>query len=79
MPELFDDELDTVDKDRLRAASSSIQYRGVRAPGIVRYSFYRRKGYCAADALHYALVWCANAVEQRARRLAHDTGAENWL
>lgn len=71
-------ELTATDKDRLRAASAPLSY-GDRAPGIERYCFYRRKGYSRSEALLFAFAWCRNAVEQKARRLAHDTGAENWL
>lgn len=71
-------ELTTTQRRDLEAAAATLQYRDYECPGLARYSFYRRKGHSRIEAVRYALAWCRNAVEQKARRLAHDTGAEGW-
>jgi hypothetical protein len=67
----FHKELDVVDRDRIAAAEGTGKY----APdGEERYKFYRRRGYCPADALDYAINWCRNTREQADRRKDHMTG-----
>ena len=46
-------------------------------PGASRYGHYRRQGYSREESLSYALAWCCNAIDQKRRRLGHETGAEN--
>lgn len=75
----YSDELTDYDRNRLADLASSIQYKDTASPGIGRYEFYRRRGYAPAEAYSYAEAWCRNAVDQRSRRLAHDTGAEGWV
>lgn len=74
----YSDELNAADRDRLDAAASKMGDFGVQCPGVKRYSFYRRKGYCKQDALSYTFAWLRNIAEQYERRLGHDTGAEGW-
>lgn len=72
-------ELSNVDEEALDAACDGLyQGRSSYPQGVVRYCFYRRKGFTKAEALAYALAWSRNMVEQARRRLSHDTGAEGW-
>lgn len=72
-------ELSSADRDRLAAASAGIDAGfGSESPGVLRYVFYRRKGYTPEGALSFAMAWSHNSVEQYERRLGHDTGAEGW-
>ena len=43
---------------------------------VARYNLYRKRGVLPADAYAGAIAWARNMAEQRARRLAHNTGAE---
>jgi hypothetical protein len=72
-------ELTSVDRERLAEAASGIDAGfGAANPGVLRYVFYRRKGYTPEGALSFAMAWAHNAVEQKRRRLSHETGAEDW-
>lgn len=72
-------ELDHIEHDELSTAAARVDGGfGSLNPGVVRYVFYRRKGYDKPTAMAYALAWAHNATEQYDRRLQHDTGAEGW-
>ena len=46
---------------------------------VYRYALYRRRGHDRSAAFRYTLCWARNSTEQHARRLSHETGAENWI
>jgi hypothetical protein len=44
--------------------------------GVLRYEFYRHKGWDKEVAWGYALAWATNQQQQKIRRASHDTGCE---
>lgn len=72
-------EVATPDCDRLETLGEAIWPHHPSGPVRDRYNFYRRKGYSAAASLQYVYAWAHNVGEQKARRLAHDTGAGGVL
>jgi len=62
------------DRERIDEACTAIPNRWA----VARFWRYVRQGFDAAESMRYTLCWIRNMTEQKARRLAHDTGAEGW-
>lgn len=75
----FGRELTEWERDELSDAAADMFHRGgMMCQGLARYNLYRRRGFDKVSSFTYALVWCANSIEQSRRRLSHETGAEGW-